>query len=122
MSKRILLVEDDTAIRDVLCEVLAIDGYETVTAANGQEGLDKLVEGPTPDLILLDLMMPVKDGFSFRLEQRQNDRWKSIPVVILSANANLEERFRASGDLLPFLKKPVDLDLVLATVRNVFLP
>lgn len=117
-QKRILIVEDDAPIREVLSEILQLDGYEVLTAGNGEEGLRRLAEGPPPHLILLDLMMPVKDGFTFRSEQRKNPQWREIPVIVLSANSNLETRVASMGEKIPFLKKPVDLEVVLETVRN----
>ncbi len=116
-QKRILIIEDDAPIREVLTEILQLDGYSVITAGNGEEGLQRLAEGPNPHLILLDLMMPVKDGFAFRTEQRENPNWAAIPVVVLSASANIETRMAAVGEKMPFLKKPVDLDVVLETVR-----
>lgn len=113
------MVEDDAAIREVLTEILELDGYEVDSASNGDEGLKSLEQKPLPQLILLDLMMPVKDGFAFRTEQLANPKWSHIPVIVLSANANLEMRINQMGDKkLPFLKKPVDLDTILDSVRT----
>jgi CheY-like chemotaxis protein len=118
-GERILIVEDDSAIREVLTEILELDGYQVDAASNGEEGLKSLEQNPRPDLILLDLMMPVKDGFAFRLEQVANPEWARIPVIVLSANANLETRLDQLGSgKLPFLKKPVDLDTILSSVRT----
>lgn len=117
-SKRILIVEDDAAIREVLTEILELDGYAVDAASNGDEGLKSLAQKPLPNLILLDLMMPVKDGFAFRTEQLANPAWSRIPVIVLSANANLEMRINQMGETkLPFLKKPVDLDTILDSVK-----
>lgn len=116
-QKTVLIVEDDAPIREVLTEILELDGYSVQTACNGEEGLAKLSQGPVPDLILLDLMMPVKDGFAFRAEQSRHPAWSSIPVIVLSANANLESRVNALGNIA-FMKKPVDLDVVLEMVRR----
>ena len=63
LSKRIFVIEDDLHIRESLTEVLEIEGFNVFSAVNGQEALDKLRSGERADLILLDLMMPVKDGF-----------------------------------------------------------
>lgn len=81
----ILIVEDDRDIRDVLAEILAEEGYQVLAAEDGAEGLRRLAEGPTPDLILLDLMMPRMDGYQFREEQRKNPEWSPIPLVLLTA-------------------------------------
>jgi CheY-like chemotaxis protein len=120
-GKRILVVEDDAAIREVLTEILELDGYLVDAASNGDEGIKALEQNPLPDLILLDLMMPVKDGFAFRNEQVANPQWATIPVIVLSANANLEARLDQMGSgKLPFLKKPVDLDTILYSIRAAF--
>ena len=117
-AKRILIVEDDTAIREVLTEILEMDGYDVSSASNGEEGLTALTQRPPPDLILLDLMMPIKDGFAFRKEQLAHQEWSAIPVIVLSANANLEAKINSLGRPLPFLRKPVDLETVLESVRK----
>ncbi|HYF50788.1 MAG TPA: response regulator [Planctomycetota bacterium] len=116
--KRVLIVEDDLDIRDVLTQVLEYEGYEVATAGNGREALDYLRSHPKPGLILLDLMMPVMDGWQFRAEQQKTPELANIPVVILSADGNAYQKastVRAAG----FLKKPVELETLLETVgRN----
>lgn len=117
-KKQVLLVEDDNDIKLLLRELLEAEGYVTVCATNGQEALDILrnLEVP-PALILLDLMMPVKDGFQFRQEQVQNPRLAEIPVVIMSADSRVEKRCMKMG-VEEWLRKPVDIDVFLATVRR----
>jgi CheY-like chemotaxis protein len=90
---QVLVVEDDDDIRESLTEVLTEYGHQVHTAANGAEALRWLEQSPTlPGLILLDLMMPVMDGFRFREVQRADARWAAIPVVVLSAHAASETR------------------------------
>jgi CheY-like chemotaxis protein len=111
---RILLVEDDTAIREVLAEALRGEGFEVTCASNGAEALRRLGDGATtPGVILLDLMMPVMDGWSFRAAQRRDPRLTDIPVVVLSADA---EGTLANLAPAAFLAKPYDLDRLLAVV------
>ena len=115
--KRVLIVEDDEDIRDVLLQVLELEGYRVVAAANGQEALALLRNGEHPDLILLDLMMPVMDGWQFRAEQQKHSEWSEIPVVILSAHGNAQQKaagIQAAG----YLRKPVELETLLNTVKN----
>jgi CheY-like chemotaxis protein len=115
--KRVLIIEDDLDIRDVLTQVLEYEGYEVSTAGNGREAIEYLQSNPKPGLILLDLMMPVMDGWQFRAEQQKHDEWASIPVVILSADGNAYQKastVRAAG----FLKKPVELETLLDTVSR----
>jgi CheY-like chemotaxis protein len=112
----ILLVEDDTAIRESVADVLAGEGFDVTCAVNGQEALRRLGDGSAqPGVILLDLMMPVMDGWAFRAAQRSDPRYADIPVVVLSADAGSEG---SVGRLAPaaFLPKPFELDQLLDLV------
>ena len=117
MTKRILVVEDDTSIRELLVELLESEGYEVASAINGLDGLKHLQTRPNPDLILIDLMMPVMDGYSFRTEQLKNNDWAKIPTVVMSAEANAKEKMR-NFNITAFLSKPVELDTILNTVAR----
>jgi CheY-like chemotaxis protein len=117
MSKRILVVEDDTSIRELLVELLESEGYSVASAVNGLEGLKYLQTKGAPDLILIDLMMPVMDGYSFRSEQLKNDKWSKIPTVVMSAEANAKEKMK-NFQITAFLSKPVELDIILKTVAQ----
>jgi CheY-like chemotaxis protein len=122
--RHILVVEDDLAIRETITEVLQGEGFRVTGAANGAEALLRLdeasVRGDAPGLILLDLMMPVMDGWDFRLAQRRDPRLAAIPVIVLSAGAGMEARL---GLLDPsaFLPKPFDLDQLLDAVDKLFM-
>ncbi len=116
--KHILIVEDDRDVADVLAEVLELEGYHTARFGNGREALDYLRRGNRPDLILLDLMMPVMDGFEFRREQEQTPELAAIPVVALSADGNINHKaisLRACGSL----EKPATIDQLLDEVEKV---
>lgn len=117
MAKRILVVEDDTSIRELLVELLESEGYEVSSAVNGLEGIRHLQNNLKPDLILIDLMMPVMDGYTFRTEQLKNDLWSTIPTVVMSAEANAKEKMK-SFNITAFLSKPVELDTILKTVAS----
>ena len=111
---RILVVEDDELLREALAEVLADDGHEVHTAMNGSDALGQL-EAWEPDVIVLDLMMPIMDGFAFRQEQRRRDLRPDVPVLVLSAVRDLEvaaDRVEAAA----CLAKPFRLEDVLASV------
>lgn len=116
-SKRIFVVEDDLHIRESLTEVLEIEGFNVFSAVNGQEALDLLRSGERADLILLDLMMPVKDGFQFKAEQEVDPLISKIPVIIMSANGNMSAK-KELGTIKEFLKKPIDLDALLDTINK----
>lgn len=117
MAKRILVVEDDTSIRELLVELLESEGYSVASAINGLEGLKFLQSEGNPDLILIDLMMPVMDGYSFRTEQLKNPVWSKIPTVVMSAEANAKEKMK-NFSITAFLSKPVELDTILKTVAR----
>lgn len=94
MHVNILLIEDDPDMRDALSVLLELQGYRVATAANGLEGLERLREMGRPCLILLDLMMPVMDGWSFRGELLKCRDFADVPVVILSGVDDADEEAR----------------------------
>lgn len=98
-----------------MAQLLALEGYQTATVANGREALDYLQHGRHPNLILLDLMMPVMDGWEFRRQQQADPSMATVPVVILSA---LDPNRTADVTAAAFLKKPLDFDRLLALVRS----
>ena len=115
----ILVVEDDEAIRGLVSEVLRDDGYEVGEASNGAEAL-AYVDQPKPDLIVLDLMMPVMDGWAFVEECRLKPSCSEVPIVVTSASHDLPrtaERLRSYG-VRTCLAKPFDVDGLLALVER----
>lgn len=112
----ILVVDDDPDIRESVADVLAIEGYRVATAANGLEALEYLRREPLPCLVLLDLSMPVCDGWTFCAEQQKDARIASVPVAILSALAH------SHADTLQHtvarLGKPVKMDVLLETLER----
>ncbi len=118
MRKKILIVEDDACIREVMEEILESEGFEVSVAINGQEAIDNLRKTEDlPDLILLDLMMPVKDGIAFREEQKEDLRLCGIPVVLMTADGQIEAK-KKKMDAMDFLKKPIDIDKFLEAVNR----
>jgi CheY-like chemotaxis protein len=104
-TRDVLVVEDDPATRDVLRRSLERQGWSVTEAENGQAGIEAIRQRP-PALILLDLMMPVMDGFEFLAELRQNPAWDPTPVVVLtSKDLNPEERAALSGKVEHILQK-----------------
>ena len=114
--KIILVVEDDPECLEAVVDTLGWDGYTADTAANGSEALQRLGANPPPDLILLDLMMPVMDGWQFLVELRSRPELAQIPVALLSAEADLSGR-AATLDVAGHITKPVELDELLSVVR-----
>ncbi len=116
-TKTIVVVEDDLDIREALTQILEFEGYVVASASNGKEALDYLRSHERPALILLDLMMPVMDGWQFRIEQHKDDALAGIPVVIISADARAFHKATLIG-AIAYLKKPVELELLLNTVQR----
>jgi CheY-like chemotaxis protein len=117
-KRRVLVVEDDVDVRQSLAEVLADSNYEPVLASNGREALTQLrAAREKPCLILLDVMMPVMDGATFRAEQLSDPELQSIPVVVLSAQSDLEATAKAMS-VKDYMRKPVELDELLSTLER----
>jgi signal transduction histidine kinase len=114
---RMLIVDDEPAIRDSLGDALEMQGYECRRAANGQAALNVLQEWPA-DVIVLDLMMPVMDGWAFRRAQRATAAVRDIPVVILSAIQRPPGRDRDLSAAVT-IAKPFELTEVFAAVRDI---
>ena len=106
----ILVVEDNDDVREMMTVTLELEGHEVYTAANGRQALAQLENGVRPCLILLDLMMPVMTGWEFRSALQRDQRFKGIPVVVISA---------VGGDLVNqagFIPKPINMDTLLDVV------
>jgi CheY-like chemotaxis protein len=116
---QILVVEDDDAIRGLVSEVLREDGYQVREATNGADALEKLRLG-RPDLIVLDLMMPVMDGWTFVEKCRDKDWCGDVPIIVTSASHDLPrtaDKLRSLG-VRTCLAKPFDVDGLLALVER----
>lgn len=113
-NKGILIIEDSKDVQDSLKMALEIDGYNVVTANNGKEALDKLKKIPTPCLILLDLMMPIMNGWEFMDIINKDILLSAIPIVIVSAFSNKGDNFK----VLEYIQKPIDLNTLLSTVSK----
>src|SRR5207247_8556466 len=107
--------EDDADLRVMTAQLLTIEGFNATTVANGREALDYLEKGDRPDVILLDLMMPVMDGWEFRRTQQADPTLADVPVIVLSA---LDQTRAGDVDAAAFLKKPLDFDRLLQLVRH----
>ncbi|MBD0315329.1 MAG: response regulator [Nitrospiraceae bacterium] len=118
MSARILIVEDDEDIARNLRELLEGEGHVVEWASNGRVALDYL-RGTSnlPSFILLDLMMPVMDGYEFRKEQEKDPRVAWIPVVLMTADGYIEaKKFKVGAQM--YVSKPVDIDEILRIVER----
>jgi DNA-binding response OmpR family regulator len=113
--KRVLIVEDDPDASEMLAAACRLEGYQAYLAGDGCQALRQLSAGVAPDLILLDLDMPVMDGWEFRSVQQHHREWADIPVVIISAEIAGGHRL----DIAPLaeLAKPLDVDALSAILR-----
>jgi len=117
---KVLIIEDDQRINKVYNLKLAMDGIETATAIDGEEGLRK-VYSESPDLILLDLMLPKKSGFEILKEIKSNPKTKDIPVIILSnlAQEKEKEEGMALGAIDYIVKSNVSIQQIMEKVKVV---
>ena len=117
-SMQVLVVEDDADIRETVAELLVEEGYVVHTANSGREALDHLAAAPSlPDLVLLDLMMPVMDGWTFYDNLQKEARWAALPIVVISADAQVYEK-AARLNPVACLRKPVGIDELLGVVAR----
>ena len=125
MAKKILLVDDDPDIRDVLTVILESRGYQTVTARDGIEGLAAL-RAENPDLMIVDLLMPKMDGFAM-LKELQDGRWskyRGTPILILSSVREEASRRRYELETAlefnvdDYVEKPINPDILLERVER----
>ena len=119
MLKTILVVDDEPAIVKVVSFRLKKAGYNVVSAADGQEGLD-LIGKIKPDLILLDLRLPVLDGFQVCQKVKADESLKSIPIIIFTASStgeNIDSRYKEVG-ADDYLIKPFEPEVLLEKIRK----
>jgi len=109
----ILVVEDNDDVREMMAVTLELEGHGVATAINGRDALNKLHAGTKPCLILLDLMMPVMNGWEFQHELEHDPELRDVPVVVVSAaTSEMMKRTHAAA----FLPKPIDMDQLLDVV------
>lgn len=116
MGRRLLIIDDEWSIRQVLEARLVACGFEVATAGDGSEGLDA-ARRSSPDVILLDLRMPDMDGFEVFRQLRAHDRTRGVPVIFLTANIQdtAKDQARAAG-AAGFLTKPYEASAVLEAI------
>ncbi|MBB6502091.1 PleD family two-component system response regulator [Pedobacter cryoconitis] len=116
MFEKILAVDDDSDILDVIRIILEQEGYEVLTLANGNDVLE-MVRQNSPDLILLDVMLGGMDGREICKTLKEHELFKKIPVVMISASHNLHNLLLKPGAPNDFLAKPFDISNLIKIVR-----
>ena len=120
--KRILIVDDKATSRELFRTVLERQGYAVTEAANGKEALEK-VRAQAPDLILLDLQMPIRNGYEVLGELRQDAAYATLPIIALTASAMQGDREKAlAAGFTGYLAKPVTLSHLREEIQRLFDP
>jgi CheY-like chemotaxis protein len=117
----VLVVDDDPNIRKMIVAALRRDGYTFFEAPNGREALD-LMRDEHPDVVVLDLMMPVLSGWDVLRERQQDPELSRIPVIIVSANRDPDVAVAVNAGICAFLPKPFDIGALSALVRSCMPP
>jgi CheY-like chemotaxis protein len=112
----VMVIEDDSFIREELCEMLEDEGYAYFEAGNGQVALDLLKDGVHPNIILLDLMMPVMNGWATLQHLSESDTLRTIPVIVLSAFADRTSSLPAQA--VNVLRKPINLFNLISVISK----
>lgn len=115
-KKLILVIDDEEDVRTMLRVRLENSGYSVIEATDGEEGLEKCLKND-PDLILLDVMMPKKDGHTFLWELKDVEAMKKKPIIVITAKSGMEHFFRAE-DVSDFVTKPFEYGALLVKIKK----
>ena len=115
--KKILIVEDDSDFQDIYTLYLQGEDYRVMKAFDGKQGLEVL-DKETPDIIILDLIMPVMDGEEFYAALRAQEKWRKIPVIIATVNEKMPSKVVGIGGIAGTLRKPFDVEELLKKIRS----
>jgi len=108
MAKKIMVVDDEPDILTTVGKILELNGYEVIRAVDGRDCLSKL-SANTPDLILLDIMMPEMSGWDVAARIKENPRWNTIPIVFLTAKGDVMSKGMGSLAAEDYITKPFDI-------------
>lgn len=127
-NKKILLVDDEPDICSYLCSVLEENNFRAYTADNVETGM-QLMEDIDPDLVCLDIMMPKKSGISMYIAMKENERFRQVPVIIISGIVEAGEfdfqKFLPDESVPPpeqYLEKPIKIDEFIALIKSLVCP
>ena len=114
----VLVVDDEFAIADLLELVLTDEGYRVVLAGNGRQGLERLAEGPLPDLVISDYMMPVLDGAGLIQAMQENEAQRGIPCIVMTSMSEAAIRARITS-YAAYVQKPFQLAAMVRLVTSI---
>ncbi len=109
--KKIMIIDDEKDVLFLLKVLIEKEGYEVIEATNGSEAYKKLTDSLNPvrpDVIILDIMMPEMDGYTFQTKLQQIDELKNIPIIILTAKGQIKDLFQMASNVYSFLEKPFE--------------
>jgi CheY-like chemotaxis protein len=115
MPKCILTVDDDPVVQELVQRTLRKNGYETISATNGEDALE-LLKNNKPDLILLDVQMPKMDGYAFIIDKSKVPELEKIPIIVLTSFKETEPLFKRHG-VKAYLLKPIDINEMLGKIQ-----
>jgi CheY-like chemotaxis protein len=122
MSRELLIVDDDRELLDALAETLEELGFTIAKAGNGREALDRLQARPLPRAVLLDLNMPVMNGWQFCAAKKADAALKDVPVIVLSAAAKKDPSSPYFLDVEEIVSKPIEMDELLGAIQRLVPP
>ncbi|MFH1618831.1 MAG: response regulator [bacterium] len=121
---RVLIVDDEKDVVTLVRFLMEKEGYEVMEAYNGEEALSRIgvdpldPNAPLPDVIIMDIMMPVMDGYTLQARLRESERSRKIPVVILTAKGQMKDLFQLASNISAFLEKPFEPKFLLEMVKK----
>lgn len=115
---KILVVDDEKDVVELIKFMLEKEGYQVIEAFDGKEGLEKAFQ-ETPDLIVLDIMMPRMDGYTMHSHLLQNDITRNIPVIILTAKGQMKDLFAMAANIVVYMEKPFDPKVLREKVKQI---
>jgi len=121
MAKKIMIVDDEKDVLFLLKVLLEKEGYDVIEATNGLEAYNKITDKSNPinvDLIILDIMMPEMDGYTFQTKMMESDDLRKIPIIILTAKGQIKDLFEMASNVYSFVEKPFDTKNFLKIVKG----
>lgn len=121
---KVLIVDDEQSMVSLVHDILEKDGHEVTEACNGMDALDKLGIDPPkadvvlPDLIIMDVMMPIVDGYTLHTRLQEIEKVREIPLIVLTVKSQMRDAFQSSPNVTAFVEKPFDIKLLRDLVKK----